>query len=419
MAIAENRSAEGEKVVADDRDYLIHSWSVQSALSPLAVAGAEGRYFWDYEGKRYLDFASQLVNVSIGHQHPKLVAAIKEQADTLCTIGPPMANDKRSEAGAPDRRGDAGRPQAHVLHERRRRGERERGQARPLGHRPPQDVARYRSYHGATAGAVTLTGDPRRWFAEPGIPGVVRMFDPYTYRCPAGHPDPVPRLLGRPAPRGDPHVRGRRTPSPPSSSRRSRDERDHRPARRLPAVDPRDVRPPRDPADLRRGDGRLGPHRPLVRLRALGRRPRHDHDREGDQLRLRAARRDDGARPRLRGDQGQVLRRRAHLFGPPARLRGRVASIEAFKEEGIVENSAADGRRPARGAAEARRAPPVDRRRPRTRTLLGPRARPQPRDPRAARAVQRGRRGGGADDADREGGDRARPLPVRRTGTWS
>src|SRR5919201_7044590 len=97
MAVAENRSAEGERVLADDRQYLIHSWSVQSALSPLAVAGGEGRYFWDYEGKRYLDFASQLVNLNLGHQHPRVVAAIKEQADRLCTIGPPMANDKRGE----------------------------------------------------------------------------------------------------------------------------------------------------------------------------------------------------------------------------------------------------------------------------------------------------------------------------------
>ena len=59
-------------------------------------------------------------------------------------------------------------------------------------------VARYRSYHGATAGAITLTGDPRRWPAEPGLPGVVRMFDPYTYRCPAGHPDPCPVCTGGP-----------------------------------------------------------------------------------------------------------------------------------------------------------------------------------------------------------------------------
>src|SRR5204863_7274339 len=59
-------------------------------------------------------------------------------------------------------------------------------------------LARYRSYHGATAGSITLTGDPRRWSAEPGLPGVVRMFDPYTYRCPAGHPDPCPICSGAP-----------------------------------------------------------------------------------------------------------------------------------------------------------------------------------------------------------------------------
>ena len=99
MATIETNTAEGQRIVAEDRDYLIHSWSVQSAITPLAVAGAEGRHFWDYDGNRYLDFASQLVNVSIGHQHPKLVAAIKEQADKLCTIGPPMASESRSRLG--------------------------------------------------------------------------------------------------------------------------------------------------------------------------------------------------------------------------------------------------------------------------------------------------------------------------------
>src|SRR6266540_783845 len=167
MATLEDRTAEGEKVVAEDRQYLIHSWSVQSAISPLPVAGAEGRYFWDYEGKRYLDFASQLVNLNIGHQHPKVVAAIKEQAERLCTIGPPMANENAVKLA----RWVTGR---HKV------------------------IARYRSYHGATGGAITLTGDPRRWFAEPGLPGVVRMLDPYTYRCPAGHPDPCPVCTGEP-----------------------------------------------------------------------------------------------------------------------------------------------------------------------------------------------------------------------------
>ena len=80
MAVTESRQAEGDRVVAGDRAHLIHSWSVQSALNPIPVAGGEGRYFWDYNGKRYLDFAAQLVNLALGHQHPKLVAAIQEQA---------------------------------------------------------------------------------------------------------------------------------------------------------------------------------------------------------------------------------------------------------------------------------------------------------------------------------------------------
>src|SRR5512132_355914 len=198
MAVTESRQAEGERVVAEDREYLIHSWSVQSALDPVPVAGAEGRYFWDYSGKRYLDFASQLVNISIGHQHPKLVAAIKEQADRLCTIGPPMANDKRSELArlvAESMPGDLNR--SFFTNGGAEANENAVKLARLVTGRN-KIVARYRSYHGATNGAVTLTGDPRRWAVEPGMPGVVRMFDPYTYRCPAGHPDPCPVCTGAP-----------------------------------------------------------------------------------------------------------------------------------------------------------------------------------------------------------------------------
>src|SRR6266516_3371149 len=109
MATLETNTELGRQVVADAKQYVLHSWSVQNAVDPIPVAGGEGRYFWDYDGKRYLDFASQLVN-----------------------------------------------------------------------------------------GSITLTGDPRRWPAEPGIPGVVRMLDPYTYRCPAGHPDPCPVCTGAP-----------------------------------------------------------------------------------------------------------------------------------------------------------------------------------------------------------------------------
>jgi taurine---2-oxoglutarate transaminase len=198
MAVTESRQAEGERVVADDRQYLIHSWSVQSALHPIPVAGGEGRYFWDYSGKRYLDFAAQLVNLALGHQHPKLVAAIKDQADRLATIAPSVANDKRSELArlvAECMPGDLNR--TFFTNGGAEANENAIKLARWVTGRN-KIVVRYRSYHGATAGAVTATGDPRRWFAEPGLPGFVRMFDPYTYRCPAGHPDPCPVCTGAP-----------------------------------------------------------------------------------------------------------------------------------------------------------------------------------------------------------------------------
>ncbi|MCC6224418.1 MAG: aminotransferase class III-fold pyridoxal phosphate-dependent enzyme [Thermoleophilia bacterium] len=198
MAVVETGPQAAERVREDDRKHVLHSWSVQSRISPLPVAGAEGRHFWDYDGKRYLDFASQLVNVSIGHQHPKLVRAIKDQADRLCTIGPSLANDKRSELArllAEVTPGDLVR--SFFTNGGAEANENAIKLARWYTGRH-KVIARYRSYHGATAGAVTLTGDPRRWAAEPGIPGVVRALDPYTYRCPAGHPDPCPVCTGAP-----------------------------------------------------------------------------------------------------------------------------------------------------------------------------------------------------------------------------
>src|SRR5712691_5243409 len=179
MAIVESNTELGRQVVADAKQYVLHSWSVQDALEPIPVAGGEGRYFWDYAGKRYLDFASQLVNVSIGHQHPKLVAAIKEQADKLCTIGPPMATEPRSTLArlvSEVTPGDLS--MTFFTNGGAEANENAIKLARWYTGRH-KVVARYRSYHGATAGAITLTGDPRRWAAEPGIPGVVRMLDPY------------------------------------------------------------------------------------------------------------------------------------------------------------------------------------------------------------------------------------------------
>src|SRR5262245_3763735 len=196
MATTENNPALGQQIVEDAKKHVLYSWSVQDAINPIAVAGAEGRYFWDYDGKRYLDFASQLVNVSIGHGHPKMVAAIKEQVEQLATIGPPMATESRSRLWkllAEITPGDL--TMSFFTNGGAEANENAIKLARWATGRH-KIVARYRSYHGATAGSITLTGDPRRWPAEPGIPGVVRMLDPYTYRCPAGHPDPCPVCSG-------------------------------------------------------------------------------------------------------------------------------------------------------------------------------------------------------------------------------
>jgi taurine--2-oxoglutarate transaminase len=198
VATVEENSKLGQQIVEDAKRYVLYSWSVQDAINPIAVAGAEGRHFWDYDGKRYLDFASQLVNVSIGYGHPRVVAAIKEQAETLATIGPPMATESRSRLGkllAEVTPGDLS--MSFFTNGGSEANENAIKLARWYTGRD-KIVVRYRSYHGATAGSISLTGDPRRWAAEPGIPGVVRMFDPYTYRCPAGHPDPCPVCTGAP-----------------------------------------------------------------------------------------------------------------------------------------------------------------------------------------------------------------------------
>jgi taurine--2-oxoglutarate transaminase len=192
------RTELGKQIVEDAKQFVLYSWSVQNAINPIAVERAEGRYFYDYDGNRYLDFASQLVNVSIGHSHPKVVQAIKDQAEKLATIGPPMATESRSKLGrmlAEVTPGDL--TMSFFTNGGAEANENAIRLARWYTGRH-KIVARYRSYHGATGGAITLTGDPRRWAAEPGLPGVVRMFDPYTYRCPAGHPDPCPVCTGAP-----------------------------------------------------------------------------------------------------------------------------------------------------------------------------------------------------------------------------
>ncbi|WP_244857976.1 aspartate aminotransferase family protein [Agromyces archimandritae] len=172
----------GAAVRADDRAHVFHSWSAQSLIDPLPVAGGSGSTFWDYEGNAYLDFSSQLVNLNLGHGHPDLVEAIRHQAGRLATIQPSMASDVRGELarriaevapGDLDRvfftNGGADANEYAVRMARLVTGRR-------------KVLSAYRSYHGATATAISLTGDPRRWANEPGDGSVAHFFGPYPYR---------------------------------------------------------------------------------------------------------------------------------------------------------------------------------------------------------------------------------------------
>ncbi|ATE73799.1 aspartate aminotransferase family protein [Lysobacter capsici] len=166
----------------NDRAHVFHSWSAQASLDPVVVAGASGSYFWDESGKSWLDFSSQLVNVNLGHQHPKLIQAIKAQADKLCTVAPYHANEATAEAAraiAQVAPGDLNKVfftsgGAEAIENAVRIARHHTGRHKVL--------SAYRSYHGATAGAISLTGDPRRWGAEPVMSGAVKFWGPYPYR---------------------------------------------------------------------------------------------------------------------------------------------------------------------------------------------------------------------------------------------
>lgn len=175
-----------QEIIDLNKEYTFFSWSHQGQVNPIPITKAEGVYFWDADGKRYLDFASQLVNTNVGHQHPKVVKAIQDQAAKLTFASPSMAT-------AP--RGLLGKKLAEITPGDLKKtfftlGGAEANEnaikiARFYTGRH-KILARYRSYHGATHGAMALTGDYRRLPAEPAIPGVVHFLDPYCYRCPFG-----------------------------------------------------------------------------------------------------------------------------------------------------------------------------------------------------------------------------------------
>ncbi len=176
-----------QEVVDLNRKYVFFSWSVQKNIAPIPIETGQGIYFWDKNGKRYMDFSSQLMNLNIGYQHPKVVAAIQEQAGKLTSAHPGNAHEPKGELGrliAEIAPGDLNK--VFYTLGGAEANENAVKMARLYTGRS-KIIARYRSYHGATYGAITLSGDYRRPPVEPGIPGVVHVFDPYCYRCPFGH----------------------------------------------------------------------------------------------------------------------------------------------------------------------------------------------------------------------------------------
>jgi taurine---2-oxoglutarate transaminase len=176
----------GEEIVRLNREHTFFTWSVQSQVRPLTAERAEGVYFWDADGKRYLDFSSQLMNVNAGHGNRKIIAAMEAQARRIAYAFPGIATEPRGRLGqllAEVTPGDlcktlfttgGGEANENAIKFAR------------LYTGRHKLLARYRSFHGATAGALALTGDPYRLAVEPLIPGVVHMMDPYCYRCPFG-----------------------------------------------------------------------------------------------------------------------------------------------------------------------------------------------------------------------------------------
>jgi taurine--2-oxoglutarate transaminase len=159
--------------------YTLYDWQAQKAAKPIPVATAKGSTFSTPDGKRYLDFNSQLMGMNIGHGDPRVIDAIKRQAEELAYISPFMATEVRARLGqklAELMPGDLDK--SFFTLGGAEANENAIRMARMVTGRH-KIVSRYRSYHGATFATITLTGDPRRWANEPGMPGVVHVLDPY------------------------------------------------------------------------------------------------------------------------------------------------------------------------------------------------------------------------------------------------
>ena len=173
-----------DEVVKRNKAHTLASWTAQNQWDPLSMSKAEGVYFWDADGKRYLDWSSQVFNVNVGHGNSQVIEAVQDQVASLAYAGPSIATEPRARLGemladlAP---GDFNKSfftlgGSDAVETALKMAQMSTGRRKV--------VARYRAYHGATFGAMSAGGDPRRLANEPGVPWVVHVHDPYAYRSP-------------------------------------------------------------------------------------------------------------------------------------------------------------------------------------------------------------------------------------------
>lgn len=183
-------SADPQDLEARQRAHVLYTWSAQGKAAPVQIASGEGAVFHDHEGRRWLDFESQVFNANLGHGHRGVIEALKDQMETLACAHPAAVYETKAalgEALAEITPGDLDHfffclSGAEAIENAYKIARMVTGRQKV--------IARRQSYHGASMGAVSITGDPRRWPTEPGLWGVARVEDPYCYQCPFGQTYP-------------------------------------------------------------------------------------------------------------------------------------------------------------------------------------------------------------------------------------
>ncbi len=193
MTVTPTRRLTSEEVVALNKQYTLFSWSAQNKINPIAMDHGEGIYFWDADGKRYIDFNSQLMSVNIGHGDKRVADAIAAQAHQLAFAAPQFATEVRGRLGELLATLTPGNLDTFFFTLGGAEANENALRMARITTGRQKVIAHHRSYHGATAGSISVTGDPRRWANEPGVPGVIRVLDPWRWG--QTEPEPVDRQL--------------------------------------------------------------------------------------------------------------------------------------------------------------------------------------------------------------------------------